>query len=190
VDDFESYTDEVGSRIFQTWIDGWGYTEPEPGNPGNGTGAAVGYAEPPFAEMSVVHGGLQAMPFDYNNINSPYYSETQREYAPAENWSAGGADTLAFYFKGKTANASDSLYVAIQDASGKTAVVAHEDPAVVKTSAWTQWKIPLSQFTGVNLAAVKKLYIGVGDRNAPKAAGAGKLFIDDIAVTKPAPAEP
>ena len=30
VDDFESYTDEVTGRIFQTWIDGWGYTEPAP----------------------------------------------------------------------------------------------------------------------------------------------------------------
>ena len=43
VDDFESYTDEDVGRIFQTWIDGWGYTTPAPGDPGNGTGATVGY---------------------------------------------------------------------------------------------------------------------------------------------------
>jgi hypothetical protein len=35
----------------------------------------------------------------------------------------------------------------------------------------------------VNLAKVKKLYIGVGDRNAPVADGSGRLYIDDIRVT-------
>jgi hypothetical protein len=188
IDDFESYTDDVGSRIFQTWIDGWGYTEPAPGNPGNGTGATVGYAEPPFAELSVVHGGLQSMPLDYNNINAPYYSETVREFADTENWTVSDANVLVLYFRGKTANAAAPLYVAVEDTSRRVAVVVHADPKAVNLSAWTQWKIPLDQFTGVNLAAVKKLYIGVGDRNAPKAGGAGKLFIDDIAVTKPAPA--
>jgi hypothetical protein len=188
VDDFESYTDDVGSRIFQSWIDGWGYTEPPPGNPGNGTGATVGYAQPPFAEMSVVHGGLQSMPLDYNNINAPYYSETQREFAATENWTVNDANTLILYFRGKTANAAAPLYVAIEDASRRVAVVIHANPKAVSISTWTQWKIPLTQFTGVNLAAVKKLHIGVGDRNAPNAGGTGKLFIDDIAVTKPAPA--
>ena len=44
VDDFEDYTDDVGSRIFQTWRDGFGFSEPAPGYPGNGTGSAVGYS--------------------------------------------------------------------------------------------------------------------------------------------------
>jgi len=188
IDDFESYTDDVGSRIFQTWIDGWGFTEPAPGNPGNGTGATVGYSEPPFAEMAVIHGGLQAMPLDYNNINAPWYSETQREFATAEDWKANDANDLVFYFRGKTANTPTPLYVAIEDASRRVAIVTHADPAAVNASKWTQWRIPLSQFTGVNLAAVKKLSIGVGDRNASKAGGAGKLYVDDIMVTKPAPA--
>jgi len=43
VDDFESYTNELGSRVFEKWIDGIGFTQPEPGNEGNGTGAAVGH---------------------------------------------------------------------------------------------------------------------------------------------------
>ncbi len=76
VDNFESYTDEDVGRIFQTWIDGWGYTTPAPGDPGNGTGATVGYINPPFAEKTIVHGGAQSMPLAYNNADSPYYSET------------------------------------------------------------------------------------------------------------------
>jgi hypothetical protein len=37
----------------------------------------------------------------------------------------------------------------------------------------------------VNLAKVKKLYIGVGDRDNPSAGSAGRLYIDDIRLTKP-----
>jgi len=59
------------------------------------------------------------------------------------------------------------------------------DPALVNSNVWTEWKIPLSSLTGVNLAKVKKLYIGVGDRKNPVADGAGRIYIDDIRVTKP-----
>ncbi len=188
IDGFESYTDDVGSRIFQAWIDGVGFTEPPPGNLGNGTGAAVGYPEPPFAELSAVHGGLQAMPMDYNNVNSPWYSETQREFVSTQDWKSNDVNDLVLYFRGRTANAPAPLYVVIEDASKHVATVVHTDPAAVNISKWTQWRVPLSRFTGVNLAAVKKMCIGVGDRNASKPGGAGKLFIDDIMVVKPVPA--
>jgi hypothetical protein len=55
----------------------------------------------------------------------------------------------------------------------------------VNVAAWTEWKIPLSSFTGVNLAKVKKLYVGVGDRKTPVADGSGRIYIDDLRVTKP-----
>jgi hypothetical protein len=38
---------------------------------------------------------------------------------------------------------------------------------------------------GVNLAAVKKLTVGVGDKANPKAGAAGMLYIDDILFGKP-----
>jgi len=76
------------------------------------------------------------------------------------------------------------LYVALQDNAGKVAVVNYPDLNGVLTTTWTQWKVPLSQFTGVNVGSVKKMYIGVGDRKAPQVGGAGKLFIDDIQVVK------
>jgi hypothetical protein len=64
-------------------------------------------------------------------------------------------------------------------------VVAHPDTAITSTTKWTQWKVPLSSFAGVNLAKVKKLYLGVGDRASPAAGGFGRIYIDDIQVTKP-----
>jgi hypothetical protein len=175
VDDFESYTDDEGNRIYETWIDGWT----------NNTGSTVGYVQAPFAERTIVHSGQQSMPLDYNNVNSPWYSEAEREWAAVQNWTAEGADTLHLFIRGNTTNGLASLYVAVEDSSGKVAVVADANPTIVRVGVWTEWQIPLSSFTGVNLAKVKKLYLGVGDRRTPVAGGSGRLYIDDIRVTRP-----
>jgi hypothetical protein len=95
VDDFESYVDADVGRIFQTWIDGWGYTTPEPGNSGNGTGATVGYIDPPFAEQTIVRSGRQSMPLAYNNADTPFYSETERTFDSPQNWTVNGMNTLS-----------------------------------------------------------------------------------------------
>ncbi|MBM4029602.1 MAG: hypothetical protein FJ280_30015, partial [Planctomycetes bacterium] len=67
VDDFESYGDEEGRRLYQTWLDG----------ETNKTGSRVGYPQSPFAERTVVHGGRQSMPLDYNNTKSPFHSQAE-----------------------------------------------------------------------------------------------------------------
>ncbi len=123
------------------------------------------------------------MPLDYNNIKSPFYSEAQREFAPAQNWAIDGIDTLVLSFRGSVSNGAGKLYVAIEDSAGKVGVAASD--AALTTMTWIEWKVPLGSMTGVNLAKVKKLYIGVGDRAVPAAGGAGRLYIDDIRVTKP-----
>lgn len=183
VDDFELYTDEVGERIFQTWLDGFGYTEPEE-VPGNGTNATVGHIDAPFAELTVVHGGFQAMPLDYNNVVAPNYSEAERTWSSGQNWTVNGVNTLVVFVRGDGSNGADTLYVALQDNAGHVAVVSHPDTAAVKSMQWVEWKIPLSQFSGVSATTIKKMYVGVGDRKSPKAGGAGSLFIDDIRVIK------
>jgi regulation of enolase protein 1 (concanavalin A-like superfamily) len=361
VDDFEAYTDDEGSRIYETWVDGWT----------NGTGSQAGNTTAPFAEQTVIHGGKQAMPLDYNNVKAPFYSEAECTFSPLQDWtvngvtdltiwlrgepisfqdkgdnaytvSAGGtdiwnnADAFRFAYKklngngsitarvdsivntnawakagvmiretldagsknalvavtpgngvsfqdrdmidgasvytgatgivapywvrltrtgnafkaersadGKTwtqvgttdaaitmgasvyiglaltshdaalattaefsnvattgnvtgswqvaaigadrqpGNSPDKLYVAVEDSAGKTAVAVNPDPAAVLMPAWTEWKIPLNSLTGINLAKVKTLYIGVGDRDNPVADGSGRLYIDDIRITKP-----
>jgi len=85
-----------------------------------------------------------------------------------------------------TGNMPETCYVAVQDLGGKLKVVSTLDPSVIATGVWEEWNIPLSQFTsaGVNLSNVRKLIIGIGDRNAPKAGSAGKLYIDDIRLTR------
>jgi len=176
VDNFESYTDVEGNRIYETWIDGWT----------NNTGSVVGYLEAPFAERTIVNGGKQSMPLDYNNVNSPFYSEAEREFSATQDWTINEVTDLTLFVRGNGNNGADTLYVAIEDSSGNVAVAPNSDPTVVQTAKYVPWQVPLSSFTGVNLARVKKMYIGVGDRNAPQPGGAGLIFIDDIRVTKPA----
>jgi hypothetical protein len=91
IDDFEGYTDEEGSRIYQTWIDGMTTEE---------TASMVGYMNAPFAEQTILHGGTQSMPFEYNNVSTPYYSEAERSWDTPQNWTINGADTLSLYFRG------------------------------------------------------------------------------------------
>jgi regulation of enolase protein 1 (concanavalin A-like superfamily) len=369
VDDFEAYTDKEGSRIYEAWIDGWT----------NSTGSVVGYLQAPFAETAILHGGKQAMPFEYNNLKSPYYSEAQRTFDTPMDWTVSGADTLALWYRGyplgfadkggnaftvssagtdiwnngdefrfaykqlsgngsitakvdsltrsdawskagvmiresldagskhamvvitpdnggsfqyrtatggvsastdaaglktpywlritRTGNAFKAersadgktwtqigadqnvsmvagvyiglcvtshstgaystaefsnvattgtvtgvwqnlsigvtqwsngaapLYATVEDKAGKTKTVASPNASATTVSDWTEWRIPLSDLAGINLAAVKKLTIGVGDKANPKAPdaqqpsglGAGMLYIDDILFGKPKP---
>ena len=378
VDEFETYSNASPNRVFQTWIDGWGFSEDEffpKGNPGNGTSSLVGYD--PLAgnimETTVIHGGRQAMPVEYNNVNSPYYSEVDRTWETAQNWKLGGVTDLSLWFQGypegfiqsatgitmssagadiwgtadqfrfawkrltgdgsiiakveridrtdvwakagvmirgtldagsrfaytivsaasgasfgrremtdtacasanqagiaapywvkltrtgdvlkaemsadgKTwtsvgtnaalssatvtmtgnlyiglcvtshntnpkivttgvfsnittsanvtgqwqmseigidspENSPQDLYVVLQDSAGKTATVTW--PSGSNVATWTEWKIPLTQFTGVNVGAIKKMVIGAGSRKSPQQDGAGRIFIDDIRVMKP-----
>jgi hypothetical protein len=365
IDDMESYTDEEGNRIYETWEDGWT----------NGTGSTVGNLTAPFAERTIVHGGKQAMPLDYNNTKTPFYSEAGQTFAPLQNWSGqevadlslwfrgnlvryvdkgngaftvggsgtdiwGNADDFRFVYKrlsgngtvtvklesitntnawakggvmiresleagskfayvvstpaqgvsfgwrnvtnaacgsmtqaglptthwvkltrtgdvftaqysanGTTwtdiknadgtatattvtmmgsvyiglcvtshnaaaattaqfsgaattggvtgawqevwigddpdlTNGAAGLYVVVEDNTGKSAVATHSDPLAANLSAWTEWKIPLSSLTGVNLARVKKLSIGVGDKKAPVPGASGRVYIDDIRLIK------
>ncbi len=97
VDDFESYTDEEPTRIFDAWLDGWASGD---------NGSTVGNLNPPFAERTVIHGGLQSMPMDYNNINSPYYSEAELTLPEVQNWTADDVNTLSLWFRGAIAPAA------------------------------------------------------------------------------------
>jgi len=97
VEDFESYTDDEGNRIYEFWIDGWT----------NGTGATVGHLTAPFAERTIVRGGRQSMPLDYNNTKSPFYSEAEYTFATQQNWTTHGVDTLSLWARGNPANYID-----------------------------------------------------------------------------------
>jgi regulation of enolase protein 1 (concanavalin A-like superfamily) len=91
IDDFESYTDEEGSEIFNTWLDGYDVTA---------NGSLVGHEVPPYAESAKAHSG-QAMPLYYNNTSGVSYSEAELAFTPAADWTVNGADTLSLYYRGE-----------------------------------------------------------------------------------------
>jgi len=186
VDDFESYNDYC-NRIFYAWKDGWGHSaDPDCGvvaSTGNGTGSTVGNLNAPFAEQTIVHGGAQSMPFEYDNSGATgkaRYSEAQREWASPQDWTKADVKALTLWFHGETDNTLETLYVAVEDSLGQVRVATHPNPEALQAAGWQEWNIALQQFSGVNLASVKKLYIGVGNRNNPQAGGSGKLYFDDI----------
>ncbi|MCX5643493.1 MAG: hypothetical protein NTZ17_02235 [Phycisphaerae bacterium] len=82
-------------------------------------------------------------------------------------------------------NDAAPLYVAVADSAGHVKSLTHPDPAAVQAIDWQKWMIPLSDLQGVNLAAVKKMTIGVGDRANPKAGGSGVIYLDDIGFGHP-----
>jgi len=194
VEDFESYTNEVGQRVFEVWIDGIGFTQPEPGNLGNGTGAAVGHdiwSEPiqytTIMEVDDVHGGFQAMPLYYNNTATPYRSEAERTWTATQDWTGNGVDTVTLYVKGKSSNSADPLYVVIQDSMGRSGTATHPNAEILTKSSWTEWNIPAGEFTtaGVAMNAVRKMTIGTGGG----VGGTGMILVDDICITKAAPGQ-
>jgi hypothetical protein len=176
IDDFESYNDEEnkGTRIYETWIDGWT----------NNNGSTVGHTDPPFAERTIVHGGLQSMPLDYNNVDPPFYSEAERTWDTAQDWTVNDVNTLVLYVRGRPTNSPAPVYVRLEDSTKHSATVVYPEPAVVTKTKWTEWRIPLSDLTGVNISRVKTMCLGVGDRDNPAAGGKGLLYVDDIWVTK------
>ena len=188
VDDFEAYTDDWANlqRIFQTWIDGGGYTLPEPGQAGNGSGALVGTAEAPWVELKVVHSGRQAMPMSYNNADAPHYSEAQRTWTAPQDWTVNGVNTLVLYVQGSTTNEAGPLYVTLEDSLGNTGTVKHTDAAAVTSNTWLEWPIPLSNFSKVTPTKIKRMSIGVGSPGSTTPGGAGMIYVDDIRVVKPA----
>jgi hypothetical protein len=179
VEDFESYNDldpadPDSNRIFNAWIDG--YDDPT-------NGSLVGYENPPFAEQTIVHGGNQSMPLFYDN--SVGYSEATLTLTAPRDWTENGITTLSIWFRGDSANAAETLYVALNG----SAVVSHENPDAAQTGRWTEWSIPLQAFAdqGVNLANVNTISLGLGNKNNPVSGGSGTMYFDDIRLYPPAP---
>ncbi len=105
VDDFESY-DAGANQIWYAWHDGLGYGAP--GSPpyfaGNGTGAAVGdETTPSFTEQTIVHGGKQAMPLNYDNNKqgSAKYSEAEFKLTAPRDWTEESVGELSIWFRGR-----------------------------------------------------------------------------------------
>jgi len=169
VDDFESYTDDPStfSRVFQTWIDGAGYTNPVE-VAGNETGSFIGH-DPQFGEImekTIVHGGVQSAPIYYGS-GGKTVSEVDRTFDEPQDWTRAGIQTLSIAFHGASDN-TGKLYIKINN----TRVDCDLDAAHIVTAAWQTWNIDLSTVPA-NVQNVTTLTIGVEG-------GPGIIYVDDI----------
>jgi len=179
IDDFESYDDDYESynRVFQVWIDGAGYSQPEPGRPGNGSGAIIGTNSAPWVEQTIVHSPGQSMPFYYNNSAASYSEATANvaDLAAGQNWTKYGIKALTLWFYGDPNNsATERMYVKLNGSK----VTYDGDSDNLKRWMWQQWNIDLKDFAGVNLSNVTELSIGF--ERIGGAGGSGVVYFDDI----------
>ncbi|MHC4242756.1 MAG: hypothetical protein ACYSU4_10150 [Planctomycetota bacterium] len=175
IDDFEAYNDieegQPGSnRIYNAWIDGLG----DPTN-----GSIVGYDNAPFAEQTIVHGGLQSMPISYDNAAGK--SEATLTLTSNRDWTIKGVDTLTIWYRGSNSNAAETMYVTLNG----SASVDNDNPDAAQAATWTEWNIPLQAFAdkGVNLSNVTSITLGLRSVTG----GTGTLFFDDIRLNISAP---
>ena len=178
VDDFELYNDlnpddPKSNRIFYTWIDGYD-------NPAI-NGSVVGYADPPFTEQSIVHGGNQSMPYFYDNNFK--YSEAVLPLSPPQDWTEHGVKVLSLYFHGDPCNVVEQMYVKVNGSKvvydGDSTDIKPTDIKHIERALWKRWNIDLASL-GVSLQSVTELAIGFGDETNLTAGGSGVVYFDDI----------
>ncbi len=157
VDGFESYIDDEGGRIYETWVDGYGV---------NGNGSTVGHLESPFAEQDIVKSGKQSMPLFYDNSSA---AMSEAELTLSQDWTASGVKSLTLSFQGAADNTGGQLYVKINGTK-----IAYDGAAAKLTKAgWNLWSIDLA--TAGNVSNVTSLIIGVEGAGA-----SGVVYIDDV----------
>jgi len=192
VDDMQSY-DNDANLITLTWLDGIRELPYPPYYEmvnGAQLSLAASYADPPYP----VYDGNQSMMFGYDNtgtyVEVPYYSEIERTFDDPCDWTALNVKALVLHFYGdpnNDANQTEQMYVGLKDSAGNYAQVRYgdygEDMNDIKKQDWQQWNIRLQDFSDindVNLAGIKTVYIGFGDRDNPAAGGTGVVYFDAI----------
>jgi hypothetical protein len=175
VDDFESYTNDSPNRVFQTWVDGAGFSAdpyfPD-GVAGNNSGALVGHDiwtpgsehyEGEIVEVVKVRDGGKAMPLYYDNTSSPFYSEAERSWAEPQNWARHSARSLSVSFFGDRDNSGEP-YLKVNGIS----VPYEGSPDDLKIGTWLPWTVNLDDLVaaGVDVQNVTTLAVGVEGSNA------------------------
>jgi hypothetical protein len=120
--------------------------------------------------------GLCVTSRNVNQTCTANFSEVSLPATATGEWSYGDI--------GIQSNIAEQLYVVLTDSAGiSSPAVTYPDATII--DVWTPWNIPLTSFTGVNMQAITKLSIGVGDRANPQLGSAGDLYIDDIGLQLP-----
>jgi hypothetical protein len=137
-----------------------------------------------FLETGTVSQGSKAMRFEYQNQYEPFVTETTRTFAEPQDWTVASPEALTVAFRGRKENIEQQIFLRVEDAAGNQAKIDHPYTYATQSAPWRSWRIDIADITGagVDLAAVAKLTIGVGDGTESGQAGDSRdmLYIDDI----------
>jgi len=123
-------------------------------------------------ETTIVNSGLQSLPLYYDNSGAGghlNYSQIDRTFAEAQDWTQFGITRLVVHFYGSLAN-TGQLYVKINN----TKIPYSGAAADIATEAWTPWEIDLTSRAAL-VRSVSTLSIGIDGSGA-----SGLLYVDDI----------
>jgi len=158
VDTFENYA--ADSNMALVWQD---YVI-------NNSGADVSL------DASTYFAGKKAMKYGWDSQYGD--SIATAVYAALQDWSEGGfLKVLELVFKGMVGNSTaETLFVKIKDSSNNVATVNYPTSANLDDASWMVWRIPTTSFSGVNMANVSELTIGLTNGTT----GIGVLYFDNI----------
>ena len=77
------------------------------------------------------------------------------------------------------------MYVGLED-NDSNYFVDYPDMNDIRQAEWHEWNIALSDFVGVNMEAIRKIYLGFGDSaNTTSPGGYGWVYFDDLRLYPP-----
>jgi hypothetical protein len=119
--------------------------------------------------------------YDHSAATEAYANTTGANNLPVDinDWTTVDIKALTLYFYGNADNSAEKMYVVLKSTNNNSAVVYYDDPNDLKEPEWHEWNIRLSDFTGVDLHSIAKVYIGFGNRGSPPASS-GTVYFDDI----------
>lgn len=169
IEDFETYADNLALR--RVW------------DPNMVPGQAFDPNSVNTIDAAAASHGAKSMRLDIMNREAPYMRQFTRTLNPAQDWTANGIKALSLFFRGKTDNFEQPLFVKLYDTEGHFGTEALPGYAI-QASGWNPWTLDLSTIAsqGVNLAAIAKIGIGVGS-GASSGQGAGDIdtvWVDDL----------
>lgn len=174
VDDFESYTDD---NLRETW---------DPNMPGASVPDPNGLN---YVETVTVQQGAKAMRIEYGNQIAPAMRQFTRTFATPQDWTVDGIKALTLAFRGQTENAQQSFYITLEDDQQTAASVSIGDLSSVQANDWNDAYLDLDQFAAqsVDLSAVKKIVIGIGDGtlSTQPEDDIDTIYIDNIRLHQP-----
>ncbi|MCX5645463.1 MAG: InlB B-repeat-containing protein [Phycisphaerae bacterium] len=139
--------------------------------------SAVGSSQT-ISMTSGVYTGLAVTSHNAGGFCAAVFSHVTTTQNPTSPWQVAdiGADP-------QPGNTPAPMYVAVQDSAGRMKTIKRTDSKTTVTQTWQEWRIPLSSFTGVDASKIRRMFIGIGDREYPAASGSGRIYVDDIRCT-------